>query len=315
MISVTALGSRDPFASLYGRIALHGAGEGNKCLAHLTTGAVSVDQVVLAHARDAGTPPFPALCLRFAPFDPAMGPERVRRVVRGLPAAGDVALLCHRGLPHGHDPAGQPGEGREVRLDAAVVDTTRPHVPPPRGRFRTVEHRPVAPQAAEHLDATVSCLRNVLDLAPGNGQDSILLDSSARLLAASLLGCMPDHAGDHRHSYTATLQRAIDFIRTHADQPLELADIAAAAGVTARAVQYAFAQIDTTPLGYLRDTRLARAHTDLHRADPATHTVTDIAMRWGFPHPGRFARYYRAAYGTNPSTTLGRSPPRGQQRQ
>ncbi len=309
MISVHAPGYRHPFAHLYGRIALHGAGSGTSCLAHVTTGAVSVDQVVVAHPRDADAPPFHALCLRFAPFEPATGPHRMRRVVRQPPAAGDVALMCHRGLPHRHDAAVRPDSGQETRLDAAVVDTSHPHAPPSAGHFREVEHLPVAPDAAEQLDATVACLHNVLDHTPGGGQDSVLLDSSARLLAASLLGCMPQYRGDNGQHRTTTLQRAIDFIQIHADQPLELADIAAATGVTARAVQYAFAGIDTTPLGYLRDTRIARAHTDLQHAGPTTHTVTDIAQRWHFTHPGRFADYYRAAYGTYPSTTLNRPAP------
>jgi transcriptional regulator GlxA family with amidase domain len=32
--------------------------------------------------------------------------------------------------------------------------------------------------------------------------------------------------------------------------------------------------------------------------------VGQIAARWGFAHPGRFAALYREAYGTSPSRTL-----------
>jgi AraC-like DNA-binding protein len=32
--------------------------------------------------------------------------------------------------------------------------------------------------------------------------------------------------------------------------------------------------------------------------------VTQVAARWGFASPSRFARYYRAAYGVTPSRTL-----------
>ncbi|MCF3119006.1 helix-turn-helix transcriptional regulator [Streptomyces arenae] len=255
--------------------------------------------------------------MRFAPADAAdaaetttAGPAGVRQPTRRPPTAGNVAVVCHEGLPHPHDPADVPGDGQQTWLDAAVVDTTQPHSPPPQGRFRDVEHLPVARDAAEHLDATVACLHNVLELAPWqDGQPSLLLDSSARLLSASLLGCMPRHPDRGSRGHTTTLQRAIGFIHAHAEQPLTLADIAAAAHVTARALQYAFARIDTTPLAYLRDVRLTRAHTELQHASPATGTVTDIALRWGFAHPGRFAAYYRAAYGISPSTTLLRSPP------
>ncbi|MFF0738954.1 helix-turn-helix domain-containing protein [Streptomyces sp. NPDC004111] len=54
------------------------------------------------------------------------------------------------------------------------------------------------------------------------------------------------------------------------------------------------------------EVRLARAHRDLLRAEPAARTVTDIAYRWGFHHPGRFAADYRRTYGEPPSHTLRR---------
>ncbi|WP_069885828.1 helix-turn-helix domain-containing protein [Streptomyces luteocolor] len=308
---------QDPhlFTHLYGRIALRGAGQENDSLAHVAVGTVSVYEVVLARPRDDDEPAFGALCMRFTPVDAddtaTAGPAGVRLPMRRPPTAGNVAVVCHGDLPHPHDPADAPGDGQQTtRLDAAVVDTTQPHAPPPPGRFRDVEHLPVARDAAEHLDATVACLHNVLELAPWqDGQPSLLLDSSARLLSASLLGCMPRRPDRGSRGHTTTLQRAIGFIHSHAEQPLTLADVAAAAHVTARALQYAFAHIDTTPLAYLRDVRLTRAHTELQRASPATDTVTDIALRWGFAHPGRFAAYYRAAYGISPSTTLLRAPP------
>ncbi|MFG2819644.1 helix-turn-helix domain-containing protein [Kitasatospora sp. NPDC048365] len=62
--------------------------------------------------------------------------------------------------------------------------------------------------------------------------------------------------------------------------------------------------LDTTPLAHLRRVRLDAAHRDLLAADPRTTTVTEIAVRWGFAHPGHFAAHYRDAYRTSPSTTL-----------
>jgi transcriptional regulator GlxA family with amidase domain len=104
----------------------------------------------------------------------------------------------------------------------------------------------------------------------------------------------------------AVLRRAVAHIEQHhADPNLTMADIAAAARATPRTVQYAFrSRLDTTPMNYLRRVRLARAHEDLRRADPASTTVTAVAARWGFLHPGRFAFYYRQAYRETPSATL-----------
>ncbi|WP_308461271.1 helix-turn-helix domain-containing protein [Streptomyces sp. Ru73] len=75
-------------------------------------------------------------------------------------------------------------------------------------------------------------------------------------------------------------------------------------------MQYAFRRhAGTTPLGYLRSVRLAHTHTDLKAAAPHEGaTVTGIAMRWGFTHPGRFSALYKNAYGLPPSATLGAEP-------
>lgn len=46
------------------------------------------------------------------------------------------------------------------------------------------------------------------------------------------------------------------------------------------------------------------AHDELRHASPETCTVSEVAGRWGFANPGRFAANYRAAYGQSPSHTL-----------
>ncbi|WP_083255165.1 AraC family transcriptional regulator [Amycolatopsis orientalis] len=45
---------------------------------------------------------------------------------------------------------------------------------------------------------------------------------------------------------------------------------------------------------------VAFIESDAHR----DITVADIAARWGFLHPSRFAHYYRAACGRSPLGTL-----------
>jgi transcriptional regulator GlxA family with amidase domain len=101
------------------------------------------------------------------------------------------------------------------------------------------------------------------------------------------------------------LRRAIAFIDEHAHDDIAGAEIAAAAGVTIRALQLAFRRhLNTTPLGYLRRVRLDYAHRELAAADPQHESVTAVAFRWGFANSGRFAAYYRQAYGVLPSRTL-----------
>jgi transcriptional regulator GlxA family with amidase domain len=104
----------------------------------------------------------------------------------------------------------------------------------------------------------------------------------------------------------SALQRAIDFIEENAHRPITLSDMAEAAGISARGLQFAFARHrDTTPMQYLRLIRLSHAHQDLQLADPQRGArVEEIARRWGFASPSRFSQYYRDAYGAPPHQTL-----------
>ncbi|MGE0782265.1 helix-turn-helix transcriptional regulator [Mycolicibacterium sp.] len=101
------------------------------------------------------------------------------------------------------------------------------------------------------------------------------------------------------------LRRALEFIHENAGYDITIRDIAAAGDVSPRAIQYAFREhLGATPLEYLRRVRLERAHRELQSADPALDTVTSIAGRCGFSHPGRFSTAYKEVFGTEPSRTL-----------
>lgn len=104
----------------------------------------------------------------------------------------------------------------------------------------------------------------------------------------------------------AVTRRAVQFIDGHAHEPIGLTEMAAAARVGARALQYAFRRYhDCTPSEYLRRVRMERAHRDLQAADPTRgDTVAAVAARWGFTHAGRFSEDYRRAHGRPPSRTL-----------
>ena len=105
---------------------------------------------------------------------------------------------------------------------------------------------------------------------------------------------------------TGPVRRAVSFIETHAGEAITATQIADAARVTPRALQTAFRRhLGTTPMAYLRRTRLDRSHQDLLDADPTQgDTVAAIANRWGYVHAGRFAADYRTAYGRSPTVTL-----------
>ncbi|HST37853.1 MAG TPA: AraC family transcriptional regulator [Conexibacter sp.] len=102
------------------------------------------------------------------------------------------------------------------------------------------------------------------------------------------------------------VQRALEYAREHLDAPLTIASLAAAAGVSARTLQAGFArELGCAPSTYIRDLRLERVHAELAASDPADGVrVTDVALRWGFSHLGRFSSTYQRRFGELPSATL-----------
>ncbi|MEV4641431.1 helix-turn-helix transcriptional regulator [Actinoplanes sp. NPDC049548] len=101
------------------------------------------------------------------------------------------------------------------------------------------------------------------------------------------------------------MRRAIEAVHAHPEHPFTAADLALAAGVSVRTLQAGFRRyVGCSPMAYLRQVRLSRAHDDLCAADPSRTTVGEIAYRWGFFHLGRFAAAYRSRYHSTPSETL-----------
>jgi AraC-like DNA-binding protein len=105
----------------------------------------------------------------------------------------------------------------------------------------------------------------------------------------------------------ADLVRALAWLRSHLSEPIDLETLASVAGVRPRTLETHFRTfLGTTPLGWVRQVRLAQARRDLQRARPDA-TVTAIALASGFTELGRFAGSYRATFGETPSATLRRS--------
>ncbi|WP_285549294.1 AraC family transcriptional regulator [Actinoplanes regularis] len=101
------------------------------------------------------------------------------------------------------------------------------------------------------------------------------------------------------------IRRVVDAMRTQPGRPFTVADLAEIAGVGSRALQQSFARyVGIPPMTYLKQLRLALVHDSLRAADPAATTVAQVAYRYGFTHPGRFAAAYRERYDTSPSETL-----------
>ncbi|SOJ56815.1 HTH-type transcriptional activator RhaS [Mycobacterium simulans] len=170
---------------------------------------------------------------------------------------------------------------------------------------------PVSRAANKHMVDAIDYVCHCVAANPEAMEQPLIAEAVERYLAASVLATFPNNApleatAEDRHDGTpAVVRRAIEFIEEHAQAAMSVADIAAAVYVTPRALQYAFRRHrDCTPMEYVRKVRLQYAHRDLARSDALTTTVADVARRWGFGHLGRFAAYYRQAYGESPHDTL-----------
>ncbi|MFI7420177.1 helix-turn-helix transcriptional regulator [Nonomuraea sp. NPDC049684] len=267
-------------------------------------GSVSIDRLNLEYAMSFDVNPLGKVCL--CTVETGTIAQQVAGGPDELFGPGDTVLFAPHDLPY-------TGEIRRSRydiimFDPALLQQVAGTLPGRRAEpIRLVGHRPVSAAAGRHLRRTLDYLRDDVLAAPELAAEPLVVSTAGQLLAASVLTALPTNAGQAAAPGPArpeALRRATAFIDDHADLPIGIDEIATAARVSARALQYAFRRhLGTTPLAYLRQARLARAHAELKAGSPAT-TVTAVAARWGFFHPGRFAQLYRAAFGCSPGDTL-----------
>jgi len=120
------------------------------------------------------------------------------------------------------------------------------------GPIRLTSFRAMSAVAALRWQRTVTFLRDVLENTEASAQP-LIRGSAARMLAATVLTTFPNTAiidptaQDRRDATSTTLRRAIALIEQHPHADISVADIAAAANVSIRAVQFAFRrQLDTS---------------------------------------------------------------------
>jgi AraC-like DNA-binding protein len=114
--------------------------------------------------------------------------------------------------------------------------------------------------------------------------------------------------GHVTRSRPARLRPVLAYMESHADQPLTPGQLARVGCMSVRALHATFQhELGVSPMAHLRRIRLDLVRAELlRRTDPEVH-ICDIAMRWGFFHPSRFARQYRERFGELPSDTARRA--------
>lgn len=102
------------------------------------------------------------------------------------------------------------------------------------------------------------------------------------------------------------VRKALDLLQSEPGRERSIKDLAASCGVAPRTLQKHFRRfVGRTPREVQAAARLEGTRRDLLHGLPDAR-VTDIALKWGFRHLGRFAILYRHRYDEIPSATLRR---------
>jgi AraC family transcriptional regulator, ethanolamine operon transcriptional activator len=155
------------------------------------------------------------------------------------------------------------------------------------------------------LNAALGFAHSPADLSAQPASRRMLALSLCDALLASLrsgepVGALPASAASRRR----IVARARQYMQAHAQEVIAVPDLCQAIGTSRRALQYAFEEVmQISPVTYLRAMRLNQVRSEL-RQNPAA-PVGDVAARWGFWHPSRFASDYKALFGELPSATRG----------
>lgn len=209
-----------------------------------------------------------------------------------------------------------------ARALAAAVDDLDVDCPWDRVSFSS--YIPFSPAAGARWRATVDQLAAAMPQAAtasageGGGDASDMVDETGRLLAHTLLATFPndvmaeavrlEHEAGRREASPMLVARAMRVVEARAYDEITLDELAAACGVTPRALQYAFRKhLGCSPLDYVRRVRLDLARASIRNG--ARLSVSEAAAKFGFHNPGRFASDFRQVFDENPGQTLARPAP------
>ncbi|WP_291298135.1 helix-turn-helix domain-containing protein [Elioraea sp.] len=132
---------------------------------------------------------------------------------------------------------------------------------------------------------------------------SAILNGPGRVAACALFLSIPPAAEGFGGCVRRAMLAASAVLERDPAAIPSLAELAAAAGVSPRTLQRAFAHVlGLSPGAALRQLRLAAARQTLRNG--AARSVVAAAQHHGFEHPGRFAISYARTFGEAPSATL-----------
>ena len=219
-------------------------------------------------------------------------------------------------LPPGHEYTANvdPGTTLFLQVDAAVLFSGLPAGRAGRSRHWAMRCVPVDVSQVSGIDVHAevdSLLRAVASPMSGDGAAEFA-DLESRVVSW-LTETLLDRGGLWHFFPSGLLlaERAAQWIDSDLLGPITIERLAGRFGVSGRWLQKCFmARWGVAPMDYVIYRRLALARSCL--LSPDDPSVTNVAVRCGFSHLGRFAGMYRRTYGESPSATVTRARMRRQ---
>lgn len=171
----------------------------------------------------------------------------------------------------------------------------------------------LSPTFSPHWEALLHSLLNIVALPPHESGYTAWIDHFERNVALFLMAqyqgagvetATPAQASAPRiENCDGTAGKRLDalerYMRAKLCAPVALADLAQAAGASVRSLNILCNRHHgVSPMELLRNLRLDAAHAELAARPEAS--VAEIALSFGFGHPGRFAGYYKQRFGQLP---------------
>ena len=99
-----------------------------------------------------------------------------------------------------------------------------------------------------------------------------------------------------------------EYIFNNISSPISLDDLLSISGMGKKSIYKLYRKhYNTTPISYIKETRLNTIRNELTNPQRRNITVTDIAMNNGMYHMSNFASEYKSTFGELPSETLKKS--------
>jgi AraC-like DNA-binding protein len=255
-------------------------------------------------------------------------PNDCLRTSRGIAVSDPEHLQLHS-LRRGRCRVGQDDRMSQlVPGDLTTCDSSRPFVIHAEEPFEL--HIAVFPKVLLRPHADRLCSRTAARIPGGSGVASLLAPFLADLvdqldqgtvregdadLAESLLGLLRALYSEAPPGGAVVPRPLLDRIKGHidghlADPGLGPESIAAAHFISTRYLHKLFEPEDVTVSAWIRARRLDRCRRDLGDPTLPDGSIGAVGARWGFAHPDRFSRLFRAAYGASPSEYRARLSPR-----